>query len=169
MLRPARPLSRRRPMLMFLPPLEDAYNPDAPEKHQEEHEKPNVRTYKNPKQPTQTEIEQHRASGHIPYRSWCPTCIHAKGKEELHHPTTDPETSPPLFSCDYGFLSTQDSKEKFTIFAIAESRTKSIFVTEVPRKGLSEADVATAFLSTASMNSAMPTALFASEMIKNQP
>ena len=44
-------------------------------------------------------------------------------------------------NAEWLFLKTKDSKESITIFVIvAESKTKSVFITEVPRKGASEAD-----------------------------
>ena len=49
---------------------------------EEECEKPKVMT--DPGQPTEKEIEEHRLD-HTPYRSWCPVCVEAQGREDPHY------------------------------------------------------------------------------------
>ena len=39
---------------------------------------------KDPGEPTQEELER-RYITHLPFRSWCPVCIEAKGKEDPHY------------------------------------------------------------------------------------
>lgn len=39
----------------------------------------------NPDQPTQREVDEHLASGHAVYRSWCPQCIAGWGLGQRHH------------------------------------------------------------------------------------
>ena len=38
---------------------------------------------RDPGDPTTKEREDHNAT-HIPFRSWCPICVKAKGREEAH-------------------------------------------------------------------------------------
>ena len=38
------------------------------------------RHLKSPEMQSKTEIAEHRASGHLPYRNWCPDCIEAFGR-----------------------------------------------------------------------------------------
>ena len=39
-----------------------------------------------PARPRQEEVDTHNCT-HIPFRSWCPVCIEAKGKENPHRRT----------------------------------------------------------------------------------
>ena len=34
--------------------------------------------------PSKEEAKEHKLSGHLPYRNWCPSCVKAKG-EDLDH------------------------------------------------------------------------------------
>ena len=38
---------------------------------------------KSPGCPSHDERERHNAT-HLPYRSWCPICVQARGKEDSH-------------------------------------------------------------------------------------
>ena len=38
---------------------------------------------KSPHSPTEEEKERHYTT-HLPYRSWCPICVQARGKEDSH-------------------------------------------------------------------------------------
>ena len=38
---------------------------------------------KSPSCPSHEERERHNAT-HLPYRSWCPVCVQARGKEDSH-------------------------------------------------------------------------------------
>ena len=105
-----------------------------------------VNVYCSPCAPTQLEIDKHNAANHIPFRSWCPVCVAARGKESPHKRTLESSHNFPIFSCDYGFLGSQDAEHKIIIFVIKESKSGSIWVTMVPRKGVSETEVAIEFM-----------------------
>ena len=49
------------------------------------------------------------------------------------------------FSSDDAFLSSKDQKEKVALFVIRVSKINSLFVTQVPRQGHSETEVAVYF------------------------
>ena len=57
---------------------------------------------KPPCMPTQEEVDRHRIT-HLPFRSWCPECVEAFGREWAHHRVST-ERSIPLVSCDYMYL-----------------------------------------------------------------
>ena len=59
-----------------------------------------VRVARDPGDPTSREREHHNAT-HIPYRSWCPVCVKAKGKEETHVRRNDYQSLKPTVSYDY--------------------------------------------------------------------
>ena len=43
-----------------------------------------VKMVKDPKLPTQGEVDKHYVMGHIPYRDWCPACVQAQGRDMGH-------------------------------------------------------------------------------------
>ena len=43
-----------------------------------------VRKLKDPKLPSQEDIERHWLMGHMPFRSWCEVCLESKAKELGH-------------------------------------------------------------------------------------
>ena len=59
---------------------------------------------KEPGQPSAQEIAD-RAVTHLPYRSWCPHCVKARGPDEPHRARCDPQEVP-VFGFDY--LSAKD-------------------------------------------------------------
>ena len=49
------------------------------------------------------ETDEHRASGHVQYRSWCESCVMARGLMDQHHkPRHKPAVC--VFIFDYLFL-----------------------------------------------------------------
>ena len=40
----------------------------------------NPRKLQDPKLPSKKEVEDHNRSGHMPYRSWCVSCVMGRGK-----------------------------------------------------------------------------------------
>lgn len=57
-----------------------------------------------PKAPTSREIEEHEATGHAVFRSWCGHCVRAKGLHERHHAVPQEEKDEkgiPTISIDY--------------------------------------------------------------------
>ena len=43
-----------------------------------------VRKFRDPKLPSEEEVERHFISGHVPYRSWCGICVRSKGRDMDH-------------------------------------------------------------------------------------
>ena len=43
-----------------------------------------VKKIPDPRLPTQDEVDKHYVSGHVPYRSWCPVCVRARGRDRDH-------------------------------------------------------------------------------------
>ena len=80
-----------------------AHSTDGPEAiHAPEEEVKATKTVRSPPTPTQQEIDEHRVS-HLPYRSWCPECVEAFGRERGHR-RQEESRSIPLVSCDYMYL-----------------------------------------------------------------
>ena len=58
----------------------DEFITDEPEEQQEAKRAKGVPT---PQQPTEQERREHELT-HLPYRSWCPTCVQSKGRQDNH-------------------------------------------------------------------------------------
>ena len=111
-------------------------------------ENPPIKIKVDPLKPTKQQIDQHKSSGHVPYRNWCEECVRASGREDPHHSKGgDSENMVPMFVCDYAFLkSTTDENDKVTLFVLKECLTKSIFSCVCPKKGTETQVAAELFL-----------------------
>ena len=100
----------------------------------------------DPGEPTVSQIEDHRACGHWPYRSWCPECIKARGGCEQHRRRTEAKGIS-VFSFDYLFLDeagnmirredvTENTAVALTILVAHDSKGKACFAHVVPQKGI---------------------------------
>ena len=74
-------------------PVEDEEDSDADDEHVEGEgvervklpkEGDIVKKMKDPILPTPEEVDRHYVMGHLPYRSWCPICVGAQGRESAH-------------------------------------------------------------------------------------
>ena len=70
-----------------------------------------LRTATSPQTPSAKAREEHRSSGHIPFRDWCSFCINGRGLENQHRPTTE-ESSIPVVGLDYFFITASDFEFK---------------------------------------------------------
>jgi len=64
------------------------------------------KTAPNPLLPSAEEVDEHRASGHHPYRSWCRECVEGRAVGE-HHRRGDHEKLIPTIAFDYFFLTAE--------------------------------------------------------------
>ena len=75
-----------------------------------------ARVLPSPVRPSAEAIETHKAT-HLPYRSWCPVCVKAKGKEDAHRRKKtskgkeDQSNRLPKISLDYQELKSRAKKE----------------------------------------------------------
>ena len=65
-----------------------------------------VEPKRHPGNPTNDEIEEHNLT-HCPYRSWCPICVEAHGREDPHYRNTKEDilNGAPVISMDYKEIS----------------------------------------------------------------
>ena len=70
--------------------------------------KETCRVLPTPGDPTDAQREEHRASGHIPYRTWCEECVASRATGELHRRRTGERTTC-VFAFDYLYLSKSGS------------------------------------------------------------
>ena len=111
-----------------------------------DHEGAQFKVSPDPGEPTVSQIEDHRACGHWPYRSWCPECIRARGGCEQHRKRTEAKAIC-VFSFDYLFLDAAGNVVKredvasgvavaLTILVAHGSKGKACFAHVVPQKGV---------------------------------
>ena len=112
--------------------------------HAPEEEVKTAKAVKSPPMPTQQEVDEHRVS-HLPYRSWCPECVEAFGRERGHRQQEEHRTIP-LVSCDYLYLTkngvfarnelSEDQQEASTrVLVMYCGATQTPFANAVPHKG----------------------------------
>ena len=65
-----------------------------------------VRRAPTPEDPSQSEIEHHKLTGHPVFRSWCRHCVRGRGRDAAHSSTEKAETSLPVLSWDYSSTAT---------------------------------------------------------------
>ncbi len=104
----------------------------------------NFKCVRNPPNPTRKEIDEHNIN-HLPYRSWCPVCVAAKGRETAHYKRGAGDLNEiPVISMDYGFLHGKakegegDGKEESgsgAILVMHDSVRKTVTANTVQTKG----------------------------------
>ena len=118
-----------------VPTTDDEKDPiDADEDASAEEEAPEeapIKRPRNPAEPTFEEKERHWASGHLPYRPWCPVCVSARAREDPHYQQTKEEKKDgiPTISMDYATVGERDDKEDLRKLLVGRDRwTKMVFL-----------------------------------------
>ena len=65
-----------------------------------------------PEQPTTQMVEAHRASGHLPFRSWCSSCVRGRGRSLAHRKQQKDQEVIPTISVDFGFFGSEENPNK---------------------------------------------------------
>ena len=96
---------------------------------------------KAPEDPTQEEIDEHEATGHVIYRSWCRHCIAGREIGQPHRTRSEEQKARslvPTVALDYAFMSRSDEEEERAkpILVIKHEKTQMVGATFVPAKGL---------------------------------
>ena len=90
-----------------------------------------VKIIKDPGMPTKEEKERHDMT-HNPYRSWCPVCVEARGKEDPHRRNKDGKTEGdgiPEVGLDYkAFGQEEGEDDKATVIIARDKETLQTFV-----------------------------------------
>eukprot|EP00971_Amphidinium_carterae_P141731 2807558-Amphidinium_carterae.2 len=88
--------------------------------------------------PTAEEVEEHEASGHAQFRSWCPSCV--AGRTVLHHRAVQHEEEEiPTVAIDYAYLAGEaNSESSVTMLIGVDSRTKMLLACSLPQKGVEQ-------------------------------
>ena len=64
---------------------------------------PPVRSRRPDPMPSESQRFRHSIT-HIPFQSWCPVCVSARGRSDQHRSTSQRTTGIPLVAFDYGFF-----------------------------------------------------------------
>ena len=104
----------------------------------EESERPKL--VKAPDTPTQAEIDEHEAMGHVVYRDWCRHCIAGRAIGQPHRTRTDEQRARnlvPTIVLDYAFMSRSDEDDERLrpILVMKDERTQMVAATFVDSKG----------------------------------
>ena len=132
----------------------DAQVPEDDDCHEVDEEDQRGAAHKvlpDPGEPTAAEVEDHRACGHIPFRSWCGECVEARGLGEPHRARQE-ERKMCVFAFDYLFIgkdgmpiprrSLSESREEVDvkILIAKDTRGKAVFSHVIPQKGVDQDD-----------------------------
>ena len=111
---------------------------DVGENEQEEiTEGREVASRSSPKAPTEEERRTHCIT-HIPFRSWCPHCVAARGRNFPHlRKTEDKKDEHVSVHLDYCFLRDEAGGESVPVLVSRYSDSKSLAAHVVPHKGAS--------------------------------
>ena len=87
----------------------------------------------DPGQPSQKEIDEHEASGHAVFRSWCQQCIEGWGLGQRHARIDHSQDRVPVISHDFYYMSPEEDENR-PYLAMIDSRTKMVFATALENK-----------------------------------
>ena len=80
-----------------------------------------------PKQPTPQEILEHNLT-HLPYRSWCPICVQARGRQN-NHPKQHSKL--PLIQLDFGYIKGFDDNKVHPILTAIDIQSGMIMAIQL--------------------------------------
>ena len=94
----------------------------------------------SPQRPSMREVEEH-STCHLPYRSWCPICVKARGKEDDHGRCEVRKDRKPVVVMDYKSLGASLEEEgdaALTAIVMRHQETGMIAGHLVQKKGVSD-------------------------------
>ena len=83
-----------------------------------------------PQQPTAQERLEHELT-HLPYRSWCPVCVQAKGRSD-NHPKQHNKT--PVIQCDITYYKALGEQVTSSIFTAIDVETGMFMAAQIEDK-----------------------------------
>ena len=91
-----------------------------------------------PAAPTAAEVDEHEASGHCNYRSWCRACIAGRGRSDAHVSMEKDENALPTVAIDYAYLGdtpVEDDEKASPILVLKSGRDRWTSSEVYPAKG----------------------------------
>ena len=95
-----------------------------------------------PREPSEKEKQEHEASGHAVFRSWCVHCVFGKGRDHPHVEAAPGEL--PEVGVDYGYMGREHGKAMPHIVAKCR-RSQMLASTAIEKKGRQD-DYAASFV-----------------------
>ena len=88
--------------------------------------------------PTAEQVRFHKAAGHSPFRSWCPTCVRGSANDRAHLGRAEqPIGTIPEVHSDYAFLrNKRGDHSSVPVLVSTERRTGAIAAHVTPKKGI---------------------------------
>ena len=111
--------------------LEDVVAP-PPEHPDTLQEARRARGRPQPTQPTKQEMEEH-ALTHMPYRSWCPICVKAKGKQDAYK---QQQSKQPVIQIDFAYLKTSEDEQSLAVLTAVDVQSQLCMALAVPNKAM---------------------------------
>jgi hypothetical protein len=93
-----------------------------------------IKKIRDPKLPSDRDVEDHYLSGHLPYRDWCHICVGCKGKNQGHERDKGGERDLPEYAWDFCFPG-DSLGYKWTVLVGKERQSKSRMAVAIPTKG----------------------------------
>ena len=87
-----------------------------------------------PKQPTAQERELHNLT-HLPYKTWCETCLRSKARPDRHTTTKDKDRSTPIIQVDYTYAKAANHDDQLLLLTAVDTATGLALAAVVPYKG----------------------------------
>ena len=85
-----------------------------------------------PTQPTKQEMEEH-ALTHMPYRSWCPICVKAKGKKDAYK---QQQSKQPVIQIDFAYFKTSEDEQNLAVLTAVDVQSQLCMALAVPDKAI---------------------------------
>ena len=82
--------------------------------------------------PSQAELDEHYATGHAAFRSWCAHCVAGRGRASPH--VAAPAGELPEVGADYAYLGPEGAQ--VTLLVVKDKKTGCLGATQVPSKGV---------------------------------
>ena len=93
---------------------------------------------KDPGKPTPEEVAEHDPT-HIPYRSWCPVCVEASGKEDGHFSRKDDGDGRSVAVFDHkSFGQEEKEDDSVTALVLRDKSTRTMFAHICTQKGAAD-------------------------------
>ena len=89
-----------------------------------------AKTVQAPKQPTPQEILEHNVT-HLPYRSWCPICVQARGRQNNH---PNQRSKLPIIQLDFGYIKGFDDNKVHPILTAIDIQSGMIMAIQLTDK-----------------------------------
>ena len=94
---------------------------------------PHVRHRRPDPEPSESQRFEHSLT-HLPYKSWCPVCVGARGRSDPHRQATTATTEIPQISFDFAFFREGRGTHTVPVLVGVDKDTACLFAYALPSK-----------------------------------